>query len=356
MHPVLRSGKEILFAGLLWSPVTFWVIILHRILTGSEYSDSALLIIPPMILELGIAVSLWYICRSLRFEKGEIFNFISRHLVSLVLINSAWLLLTEGYSNILDSSMGTDKWNILFSDSIPLFAGVGVSIYFISSLLYYLIIANDNIRAKEQEILQQQLFSSRSELAALKSTIHPHFLFNSLNLLRPLIDKTPEKANELITKLSEFLIYSFKYGSRHDSTVKDELEHIRNYLSIEKMRLGKRLCTEFDIDKKTLSAPVPPLILLPVIENSIKHGISQLLDGGLLSVKVKQGKENITIEIKNPFELPEKPLTGGGHGLSNLKKRIFLYYGNKGGLITEREENIFSIKLFIPLPEATGEQ
>ncbi|MEN8154820.1 MAG: histidine kinase [Acidobacteriota bacterium] len=354
MHPVLRSGKEILFAGLLWSPVTFWVILLHRILTGSEYSDSALLIIPPMVLQLGISIALWFICKSLRFERGGIFNFVSRHLFSIVLINSAWILLTEGYSNILDSSMGTEKWNTLFSNSIPLFVGVGISIYLFSSLLYYLIIANDNIRMKEQEILEQQLFSSRSELSALKSTIHPHFLFNSLNILRPLIDKSPEEANNLITKLSEFLIYSFKYGSRQESTIEDELEHIRNYMSIEKMRLDKRLKTEFTIDKDTLSTPVPPLILLPVIENGIKHGISQLLNGGLLSVKISKGKENIIIEIKNPFEVPDKKPAGGGHGLSNLKKRLSLYYGNRGGLITEREENIFFTRIFIPLPEVSG--
>ena len=350
MHPLFLSGKKIFITGLLWSPVTFWVVMLHMLLTASPITDSAIFVIPPMIIELFIAASLWYICKATPFSDKDIITFFTKHTLSMATVTSLLLLVTFGYSLLLSNLYSSDKWNLLFHKSLFLFAGTGISIYILVSLLFYLIISNEKVLDAEKKYLNQQLETTRAELNAIKNTIHPHFIFNSLNLMKPLIKKDPLKAGEVISQLSEFLIYSYVYGSRSESTVEKELEHVRNYLHVEKMRLGKRLNIDYSIDKRVLNYSIIPLSLLPLAENSIKHGISQLLDGGTIRIIVKKEKTSLVLEFINPFEDSYKESNSrSGYGLTNLEKRVKLFYGNSAGIITSKKDYTFSVKLFIPL-------
>ena len=109
----------------------------------------------------------------------------------------------------------------------------------------------------------------------------------------------------------------------------------------------------FDIGEGTSDIQVPPLILLPVVENSIKHGISQLLEGGLISVKTLYKEEHLVIIISNPYEENTKKPRGRGHGLNNLKKRMKLYYKGEGGVLTGKKDNLFNVRIFIPVSRGT---
>jgi len=348
MHPAFKSGKDMIVAGLLWSPVAFWTVILHKTLNNSNFTDSVIIIIPPMILLFGICISIWYLSKGLPFNKGDILYFLVRHSLSMILILAIWIGISSGYAGLLNEYFPNEGWKTLFHSSVPILAGTGVFTYLLSLLIYYLAIANEKIRSAEKEILQRQLETSQSELEALKTTIHPHFLFNSLNLLSPLISNNPKHASELISHLSEFLIYSFEHSIKKNSTLAEEIEHVKNYLSVEKFRLGARLQTTYDIEKGIDKIPIPPLILLPVVENSIKHGISQLLEGGMVTIKVVQREEHLIISISNPFENSGKKLKGKGHGLNNLRKRLKIYYKGEGGILTKNKNGIFNVRIFIP--------
>jgi two-component system LytT family sensor kinase len=339
-----------LITGLLWSPVPIWAILLHTALTGSPLSASAVLLIPPLILLLGIAISVWYICRWLPFDKENLFIFATRHALTMILILTVWTGISTGYAGLLSDNFPLGHWDQMLAGSLPLLAGTGIFTYLLSILIYYLIIANERIRNAERDLYQKQIESSRSELDALKTTVHPHFLFNTLNLISPLIKKSPDKASELISYLSEFLLYSFEHSIRKDSCLSDEIEHIRNYLSVEKFRLGDRLSTRYEIAEDTRDIVMPPLILLPVIENSIKHGISQMLEGGTIRIgAVMQGK-HLVISVTNPFEPNAGKPRGSGHGLANLKKRIALYFNGEGGVLTDIKNGEFNVRIFIPVP------
>ncbi len=348
MHPAFKSGKDMIVAGLLWSPVAFWTIILHKTFTKANFTKSSILIIPPMIFLFGICISIWYLSKGLPFDKENILYFLVRHSLSMILILAVWIGISSGYAGLLNEYSPDGEWKTLFNSSIPILAGTGVLTYFLSLLIYYLSMANEKIRSAEKEIIQQQLEASISELEALKTTIHPHFLFNSLNLISPLINNHPKRASELISYLSEFLIYSFERNIKKNSTLKGEIEHIKNYLSVEKFRLENRLKTKYHIEKGTDNIPVPPLLLLPVVENSIKHGISQLLKGGTITVRVLKKEEHLMISISNPFEENGKKLKGRGHGLNNLRKRLKIYYKGDGGILTENKNGMFNVRIFIP--------
>ncbi|UCH96634.1 MAG: histidine kinase [Candidatus Aminicenantes bacterium] len=348
-HPLLRSPKQFLVMGLLWSPLCLWVIVIHKNLAAAPWITSTLLVIPPMMVKLFICLSLWYLCKTIKLDRRYRFKLIAIHLLSLAIINAAWLFFILVYSSVLDLLSSRDIWVNLFTASFHIFLGLGVSLYFISVLVYYLVLANEKIRISEQEILKQKLFASQAELNALKTTIHPHFLFNSLNMIVPLVRKSPKGAQAFITQLSDFLLYSLRYGKKQQVTVQDELDHITNYLAIEGERLGERLSVDLNVAETARQQPILPLTLLPLVENAIKHGIGQSLEGGTLSISIKQDPDALVVEIENPYEKPLRSAKGEGMGLETLKKRFNVYYGSAARMMIHQGDSTFNVKLRLPL-------
>jgi two-component system LytT family sensor kinase len=335
--------------GLLWSPLCLGAIVIHKNLTDVSWGESALLIVPPLAVQLFICLSLWYICRVIRLDRRYPFKRLAIHILALAIINGVWLFLILVYSQVLDLVFKTTIWVDLFVQSVPIFLGLGVSLYFIWVLVYYLILANEEIRVSEQEVLKQRLFASQAELRALKATIHPHFLFNSLNMIGPLIRQSPRQARVFVSQLTDFLLYSLQYGKRQRVTVQDELDHIGNYLAIEEVRLGERLKLALHAEPTVLRCSILPLTLLPLVENAVKHGIGQCLEGGTLSISIRPDSDFLWVEIKNPIEKPVRPVRGDGLGLETLKKRIEVYYGPAGRVTVDRGEETFNVKLRLPL-------
>jgi len=354
-HPFTRSPRQFLIMGLLWSPLCFWVIFIHKNLAGVPWITSIILVTPPLILYFFISLSLWYLCKAIELDRRNLLKSMVIHFLSMMVINAIWMLISLVYSNILDLLINSDTWNKLFTGSIPIFLGAGVSIYFITVLVYYLVVANETIRFNEQEILNQKLFASQAELNALKTTIHPHFLFNSLNMIGPLLRISPERAQAFVGRFSEFLVYSLRYGKKQQVTVQDEVDHISNYLAIEEERLGDRLKVDFHVNENVLPEPVLPLILLPLVENAIKHGIGQRLEGGTLSISVTREREYLFIDIANPYESPSRSLKGEKMGLDSLKKRLNAYYGHLALVTVRKDNNMFRVGLRLPRlqPSAT---
>lgn len=350
MHPFLRSAKQYLMVGLLWSPLCFWVIFLLKSMVDVTWWEATAWTLPPMGVELVICFSTWYLCRMTALNNWYLVKTIWTHIVAALFLNGIWLLLVMLYSNALDLVFKKETWGARFNEAVPIFFAVGLSLYFIAILTHYLVLVVEKNRRAEEEVLKQSLLTSRAELKALKATVHPHFLFNSLNLLGPLMRTSTEKARTVVSQLSEFLLYSLRYGKQELVTVRDEVEHVENYLGIESVRLGERLQLRFDIDETVLDAPILPLTLLPLVENAIKHGIGQCLDGGTLSVAIKNvpGSGNIHIIITNPYEEPSRPVRGEGLGLRTLKQRIGAHYGGRGRMRSWKDDDHFNVELEIP--------
>jgi len=348
MHPFFRNGKQLLIVGLLWSLICLWVIFLLSNFIKIEWWEAAVWISPPMILILFINLSTWYLCRTTSIDNWSYLKTILVHFLSALLINSLWLLLIKLYSEILSTAFNRDMWSTRFNDAIIFFIAVGMSTYLLATLAHYLIMAVEKSRQSEEEALNQQLLASQSRLKALKATINPHFLFNSLNLLGPLMRTSIPRAETVISQLSDFLVYSLRYQKQEIVTIRDELNHISNYLAIESIRLGTRLELKWEIDEQVNDVPVLVLTLLPLVENAIKHGISQRIEGGTLSISIRQEQENICVEVSNPYDEPARPVRGEGLGLSTLRERLSTYYGPKGYLETGRKDFVFHVKLYFP--------
>jgi len=201
--------------------------------------------------------------------------------------------------------------------------------------------------------LQQQLYlREKSELQArldsLRARIRPHFLFNTLNSIASLIASRPDEAEQAVEDLSE-LFRSSLQEHNHATTVADELRLCQLYLGIEQLRLGERLTVDWRIDESLLDEPMVGLLLQPLVENAVYHGIAQLPGGGTIVVKLFQDKGNIQVEVENPT--PDLSSHTGGHqiAVANIEQRLQGLFGAEAGLNIERARDFYKIQLFYPL-------
>jgi LytS/YehU family sensor histidine kinase len=233
-------------------------------------------------------------------------------------------------------------------NSIPWRLISGALYYFLLVLVYYLVIYYQNLqeRIKTEGRLNEMV--RESELNLLKSQINPHFLFNSLNSISSLTITNPEQAREMTIKLSDFLRYSVSMGNNKFSTLTKELEHIRKYLDIEKVRFGSKLSYDFSIDKDCLDGEIPVMILQPLYENAVKHGVYESTGEVKVETTGKCKNGYLELRITNNFEPGAPSKKGTGIGLANIRERLKLLYKDDQLLKTVVKGNQFEVLLVFP--------
>ncbi|WP_228384142.1 sensor histidine kinase [Sphingobacteruim zhuxiongii] len=188
-----------------------------------------------------------------------------------------------------------------------------------------------------------------AELYNLRQQLQPHFLFNSLNSIIALIGSKPTEARNMVFQLSDFLRGTMRKDERQFSNVEDELNHLKLYLDIEKVRFGHRLSTDFDYTEEVLQAKIPVMILQPLVENAIKFGLYNVTDQVLIKIDLTLTENLLTIRISNPFETDQtEQKKGTGFGLSSIQRRLYLLFGRTDLLQTATEDQNFISTLRIP--------
>lgn len=348
MHPFLNHPKKTLIVVLVWLPVVISFISVQSIISSTPWFHSALLFGPMLLIELFILLSTWYVCRTIPLDARKLINFILKHSGAALIMNAVWLQLIMMYSEALVLITSSDSWREYFNSAFPLLIATGILFYFLACLFHYLIIALEKSKQAEQEVIESHLLASRAELESLKSMIHPHFLFNSLTALNTLTMTSPQKANKMCMQLSDFLRYSLQYGKNKFVTFQDELDHINNYLGVEQVRLGNRLKLKFTISDDTLKVQILPFILLPLIENAIKHGIQEQILGGTVFMEVKKEQHNLRIMVRNAFEEKTMDKKSKGHGLETLQQRLITAYKGRANLSASKRNGEFIVTLNLP--------
>lgn len=202
------------------------------------------------------------------------------------------------------------------------------------SLIYYVVHYTENYKKKEIESLIWEAAVKDYELKTLKSQLNPHFMFNAMNSIRALIEEDPESAKVAITKLSNILRYSLQMERMERVPLEDEVETVKNYLDLERIRFEERLKYKIDIDKVTNKIEIPPMMIQTLVENSIKHGIAKRTEGGEVQLKSKMittsNGPKLKIEIRNSGHFSEEQLkNSNGFGVSNTKHRLNLLFGDE---------------------------
>ncbi|HEY5406806.1 MAG TPA: histidine kinase [Ginsengibacter sp.] len=245
------------------------------------------------------------------------------------------------------------KDDMQYTQSLAQSTGIRFGILFLligcmsmMSLLWY-------TQEEQQTITERKIDSERlsreAELFKLRQQLQPHFLFNSLNSISALTGSQPEKARHMIQQLSDFLRGTLKKDDQQWSTLDEEIQYLRLYLDIEKVRFGHRLQTEIIYTDEVLLLKLPSLLLQPVVENAIKFGLYDTTGDVLIKLEATIENKYLKIIVKNPFD-PEtsQPLKGTGFGLSSIQRRLFLLFARQDLLRTEKNESLFITTILIP--------
>jgi LytS/YehU family sensor histidine kinase len=223
-------------------------------------------------------------------------------------------------------------------------SGTFSTVYFVWGIIYFAVYFFRNFKREEIKNLTQQSKLKEIQLNKFKSQLNPHFIFNSMNGLRALIDEYSEKAKEGITQLSNILRHTLTLEKRSLISVKEELKLVEDYLNLEKIRLEERLFYEINTLETCLHYQVPPMLIQTLVENAIKHGISKLIKGGKLIINSTSNKEYLIMEIINSGQYRPETVhkeEASGFGLTNSKQRLNFIFGNKAKFqiknLTDRE-------------------
>ena len=271
---------------------------------------------------------------------------ISNLVLSGAISITIWVLITK-YAVLLVLPEQNDYlayWDATF----PYRIGTGVFMYGLIVLSYFLFVSLSNLSEKNAKEARLETLVKETELKMLRSQINPHFLFNSLNSISSLTITDPEKAREMVVKLSEFMRYALSRKDEEPVSLRNELENLRLYLDIEKVRFGDKLTTEENIEPGCLDFKIPVMLLQPLYENAVKHGVYESTETVRIMTQAKFIDGYFEIIISNNYDPGPSLKRGTGTGLLNVSRRLELFYGNKGSIKTSKENGIYSVTLYIP--------
>jgi two-component sensor histidine kinase len=340
MHPVLLRRQWLLLYLACWLPLLFGLAYFPVSSAGIAWAEALLLCAPPMILPAAICLSPYYGVRRLPVGRVAWWKLVAHWGVSAVIGAGVWAGAQLAWAGILAGGMAGLQADFK-QRFIPLILLAGGLLYLFSVAAHYL------VTAVETQQMAQTL-ARESELKALKMQINPHFLFNSLNSISALATIDGERAREMCLKLSEFLRATLQMGDRETIPLAEELSLVRTYLEIERIRFGRRLQIEELSDAPCQACLVPSLLIQPLVENAIKHGISGLVEGGTVRVETQCTNGQLTIRVTNPFDPDSPPARRSGVGLANIRQRLRVRYADQAKLEARVDQQQYRAEIRLP--------
>lgn len=346
-HPVLENRTWLLTWWLVWLILSACQSLLIHFVYGSTLNVALLDGVTSMLLYGVLGMAVWFPVRYILRDDSETYSSIFNIVLTGTATIFAWLFITR----FLVRALVTEKIDyMIFWHSVLVFrVTAGVLIFFMIILVYYLFLSAGRLAEKAARQAQLEAQVRNGELMMLRSQINPHFLFNSLNSVSSLTVTDPLKAREMIVKLSDFMRYSLSSRNDQPVTLQNELESLRLYLQIEKVRFGERLVIEEDISPDCIMALLPGMLLQPLYENAIKHGVYESTEEIIIRTTAQRRDDLVVIRITNNID-KESVVTrrGAGIGLKNVSSRLELFFGDKAGLTVDRSDERFTAEVKFP--------
>jgi len=253
--------------------------------------------------------------------------------------NTGWYRDNNGNWQYDDPHLGRFWWDIIFTFIL-------IALWLLLYMVWHYLERNQK---DEIDKLSLEKTVKELELSTIKSHINPHFIFNSLNSIRALVDENPQRARSAITELSNILRSSMQVEKMETVPLRKELDIVKDYLALEHMRFEERLKIELDIDEDTLDQPVPPMMLQTLVENAIKHGISKKIKGGKIKVVSQFTDNNFELIVQNTGTLDGESAPEG-FGLKSTRDRLkFLFQGKADFNIIRMNEDEVEAKIRMPV-------
>jgi len=321
------------------------VVGIFNILTGNEFSAELIYsLISIFLIGLSVAHAFRLIIIKLNWMRYNIPRLIPRILLGTLL---SGILVYFLKSIIIERLIVQNAYEFNLTEAFPSIISWTL-LYLIWSLLYFLFHFVTNYKKEEIKNLKWQAAKNEIELNKLKSQLNPHFIFNSMNSIRALVNEDPKLAKEAITQLSNVLRNSLLMGRQKLISLGDEMKLVNDYLGLEKTRFEEKLTINRNINSDTEMFLLPPLMIQTLVENGIKHGTSKLPEGGTIEINSSIENNNLKVTIYNSGVYDENSQSDTGFGLVNTIQRLNLIYGKEAIFEIINEDKRVKTTLLIP--------
>ena len=342
-HPLTSNYRLLGFYAIFWLVVGFVNIVLQVLWYNIPFVNSLLDTFTSYVLYPLIGSSIWYSIRYNSLEEVSVSRLIAFHLIAASILCGIWVYISYViYQPFIRESDKFLNYSIQ-NKMIIVYVMYAMFLVFFYAVNYY-----NSLKEKIKKESEYKALIREAELQALKAQINPHFLFNSLNSISSLTVSDPEKAQEMVINLSAFMRYSLMHNEKEMVAFSRELDNIKLYLSIEKVRFGRKLNAIFEIDDHCIEAEIPNMILQPLFENAIKYGVYETTDQVTIKTTCNCEGNFLRISIVNDYDASSVKRKGEGIGLRNIRKRMEIIYNNPDLMKVTDHKTSFEVELIIP--------
>jgi len=303
----------------------------------------------------GIAqLSAWcaaFSCKTAPLAKTPMWRLALTHFTAAALLTFLWIKLTIVIAKAMENVAGWQGTTSHVTFRLGLIFGAGIFYYLLSVAIHYALIAQKESQRAQELALESSIRAREAELTALKAQINPHFLYNSLNSISALTSIDPAKAREMCVSLADFMRMTLGMGEKGVISLREELGLLEKYCAIEKVRFGDRLVLKEEVEEAAKNCLLPPLLLQPLLENAVIHGIAQMPEGGWIRLHAERNGERLSLTVENSWDPEAGSSRRNGVGLKNVQRRLEARYGNAAQLEASAEENVFRVRLQFPVEE-----
>jgi two-component system sensor histidine kinase AlgZ len=320
---------------------------------GTGWEEALLLGLPMGLVEGAIVLAARYPCQSapIRGTTG-MGRALATQATAALVSAGFWGVLGQILARQLETVPRYAGAALRYQGAAPMLVVVGALVFLLAAAAHYLVLALESARAAEVRGVEARVLAREAELRALRAQVDPHFLFNSLNSIATLTGEDAAAARRMCLLLAGFLRRSLQLGGRDRVTLGEEIDLVEEYLAIEKVRFGARLDVRREVAPDGRDALVPPLLLQPLVENAVRHGIAQRVEGGTLALRAVRSGGEVVVTIENPRN-PERSGPGGaGLGLDNVRGRLRSLYGDRARLDVASPREAFRVTVTLPYSAA----
>jgi len=350
MHPLLsRVAHVAAYLGAWLLAAVLLSVALGR--AAVSQVDALLFLAPTFVLYAFVCLSAWYVSRAMPLTTSRAPAVATAAAAAALSGGGIWLLIAQFWMSVLRSLPALQDAAAVGDAQTPFLFAVAVILYLLVLSIHYVALAYEAARAAEHRQLELRMLTRDAELRALRAQLDPHFLYNSLNSISALVTTDPDGARRMCVLLGDFLRKTLKVSALDSIPLADELALVDAFISIEQVRFGPRLTVERDIDAAALPCRVPPLLLQPLMENAVAHGIGGLLDGGCVRMSVATRDGRVLLRIDNPRDPDVPPRARGGVGLENVRRRLLTAFPDRAAIQATAGSDSFSVELSLPCLE-----
>src|SRR5262245_56589057 len=309
MHPILARPWRLVAYLAIWIPLGVLLAALLALQGALGWVDALVAAVPLSIAYGFLCLSAWYVTGGSPVDRVGAVRLAASAIAASFLSSAVWLLLARGWIGLIVSVTQRADVQGSFRTGAPTLFGFGFLLYLLAMAASYLAAAFAVSRDAERRGLELQVLAREAELRALRAQIDPHFLYNSLQSISALTTVDPAAARRMCLLLADFLRETLALGARDRIPLSSELTLARRFLAVEQVRFGDRLKVDIEPGGAE-TAEVPPLLIQPLVENAVTHGVAHVLDGGVVRIRAERKVASLVITVDNPCD-PDRPAGRG---------------------------------------------